>query len=81
MQHPWILFGSIVASAPLIWCMFKLFFPNLREDLEEDGAWLLIGALTNAWVATWSLAKLLSFLLLCAVYVFVIYKFASWLFL
>jgi hypothetical protein len=80
-EHPWILFGSIVASVPLIFWTFEFFFPHLREDLEEDGIWLLIGAITDLWVATWTVAKSLLFLTLCAAYVFAAYRLFSWLFL
>jgi hypothetical protein len=77
MKHPWVLLGSVVASSPLMWRTFQFFFPNLREDLKEDGVWLLFGALTDFSVATWTLAKLLWFGLICAAYVYVIYNIAS----
>ena len=66
MEHPWILFGSVVASVPLIWRTFQFIFPNLREDLQEDGVWLLLGFVTDFSVVTWTLAKFLWFVLLCA---------------
>ena len=81
MEHPWILFGSVVASVPLIWRTFQFIFPNLREDLQEDGVWLLLGFVTDFSVVTWTLAKFLWFVLLCAAYVYVIYKVASLLFI
>jgi hypothetical protein len=81
MEHPWILFGSVVASSPLIWRTFQFFFPNLRQDLQEDGVWLLIGTVTDFSIITWTLAKFLWFVLLCAAYVYVIYKIASLLFI
>jgi hypothetical protein len=81
MEHPWILFGSVVASFPLIWRTFQFIFSNLREDLQEDGVWLLLGTVTDFSVVTWTLAKFLWFVLLCAAYVYVIYKVASLLFI
>ena len=81
MEHPWILLGSVIASSPLIWKTFWFFFPNLRDDLHEDGVWLLIGTVTDLWVGTWTFAKLLWFVLLCAAYVYVIYKVVSLLFI
>ena len=80
MEHPWLLKSAVVASSPLIWGTFQLFFPNLREDLREDGVWLSIGTVTGFWVLTWALAKLIWFVLICAVYIYVIYKVASFLF-
>ena len=81
MEHPWILFGSVVASVPLIWRTFQFIFPNLSEDLQEDGVWLLLGFVTDFSVVTWTLAKFLWFVLLCAAYVYVTYKVASLLFI
>jgi len=83
MEHPWILLGSFVAGSPLIWLTFQFFFPNLWEDLEEDGGlWLLLAvAFADFSVATWTLAKFLWFVLVSAAYVYVPYKIASLLFL
>jgi hypothetical protein len=58
---------------------YSLFFPNLREDLEEDGASLLVGAVTGWWLATWTYLKILLFAVCSAAYVTVGYKFAVWL--
>jgi hypothetical protein len=74
MEHPWILLGSAVVSCPLIWRTFQFLFPNLREDLREDGIWLVFGAVADFSVVTWTLAKLLWFVFLCAAYVDVVYK-------
>ena len=77
MEHPWILLVSVLASFPLIWKTFQFFYPNLGEDLQEDGVWLVFGTVTDFSVMTWTLAKLLWFVFLCAAYVYVIYKVAS----
>jgi hypothetical protein len=77
VQHPRLFLASILASVPLIWWTFRVLFPNIREDLEEDGIWFLLGALTNVWVATWLVAKLLCCILLSVIYVLGVYQFAS----
>lgn len=68
MEHPWTLLVSIVGSSPLIWRTFRLFFPYLRDDLAEDGPWILFG------FATWTTAKFLALTWISAAYVYVLYK-------
>jgi hypothetical protein len=79
MEHPWILIGSIILTSPLIWLTFQFFFPNLREDLQEDGVWLLL-AFTDLSVGTCTLAKFLWLVLMSAAYVYFFDKVASLLF-
>jgi len=62
MDHPWLLLISIFASFPLIRYTFPLFFSDLREDLRQEGVWLVIGALTDfSPGVTWTLLKLIWF--------------------
>jgi len=59
----------------------SVLFPNLWEDLEEDGGWLLLAAaFADFSVATWTFAKILWFVLVSTAYVYVIYKIATLLF-
>jgi len=76
MDHPWLLLISIFVSFPLIQYTFFFFFKNLREDLQQDGVWLLIGAFTDfSPGVTWTLLKLVWFVGVCTAYIYVIYKF------
>jgi hypothetical protein len=79
MEHPWLLLAAALACAPLIWITCGLFFPNLREDLEEDGPPLYVGLVTDWWPASWTFLKLLLFAVLTAAYLAAGYEFAVWL--
>jgi hypothetical protein len=74
MEHPWLLLGSVAAGGPLIWTTFRLLFPDLSSDLEEDGAWLVVGAVTGWWTATVTLLKGLVLLAASAAYVAAAYN-------
>jgi hypothetical protein len=80
MEHPWLLFVSVVIGAPLVWVTYELFFPNLREDLEDDGASLLVGVFTGWWPATWTFLKVLLFIVLTAAYIAAGYNVMVWMF-
>ena len=78
-DYPWLLLLAVVACSPLIWITVAQFFPNIRADLEEDGLPLAVGAVTGYWIATWTVLKLLVFLVVCAAYITGAYKLAVWL--
>lgn len=79
-KYPWLVVVAVIACAPLIWVTFAHFFPDLRADLKKDGLSLAAGVLTDFWLATWSLLKLLVFLVVCAAYLVAAYKLVVWLF-
>ena len=64
----------------MTWMTFRLLFPDLRGDLEEDGAWLVVGALTGWWTATLTLLKVVVLLAVTAAYIAVAYKLLVWMF-
>jgi hypothetical protein len=79
MDHPWILAGSILASAPLTWITLALFLPSYGENLLRDGRWLLATAARDVSVAGWTFTKLPLFLLVCSIHIALVYNVALWL--
>jgi hypothetical protein len=77
MEHPWILLGSILGSSPLIWMTFRFFFLYLRDDLSDDGPWILFDIVTDIGIVTWTMVKFFGLLLVSASYVYILYKIIS----
>jgi hypothetical protein len=59
---------------------YRLFFLNIREDLEEDGPPLFVEVVTGWWPATWTFVKVLLFTVFSAVCLTAGYKLVVWLF-
>jgi len=78
MEHPFILAGSMLMSAPLVRLTLASFLPVLAENPVKDPGWLLLGPSRDFTGATWSLTWLPVYLLVCAVHMAFVYNVALW---
>lgn len=77
VEHPISLLIATALSCPFIWQLFKLWFPNLKQDLKEDAPYTLL-ALVGGQFINWLYAKLLWFGIFISAILVTFYKLTVW---